>query len=85
MLNISFCSDSLSLRTASLISPLPLQPELCPRGVCGGGEGSFIVAVASTHLVQPPPFSELGPINVASTGPGKDSIVKKKSLYYLET
>lgn len=50
-----------------------------------GGEGSFIVAAASTHLVQPPPFSELGPINVASTGPGKDSIVKKKSLYYLET
>lgn len=33
MLNMSFCSASLSLRTASLVSPLPLQPELYPKGL----------------------------------------------------
>lgn len=80
MLNISFCSDSLSLRTASLISPLPLQPELCPQGV---REASLLLP--PPIWCSPPPRSEPKPINVASAGPGKGSILKKKPLGYLET
>lgn len=76
MLNISFCSDSLSLRTASLISPLPLQPELCPQSMRGSLIGAApLPSWCSLPLRAPPPPNQ-SQINVASTGPGQDSVLK---------
>lgn len=56
MLNISFCSASLSLRTVSLISPLPLQPELYPEGL---REALTLLATGSFRT-NPSPQPELG-------------------------
>jgi hypothetical protein len=80
MLNLSFCSDSPSLRTASLISPLTLQPELCPEGL-----REALTPLPPAHLV-PPSYLGLGwgPVSVASTGPGKGSFLLHKPLCYLK-
>lgn len=67
MLNISFCSVSLSLRTASLISPLPPQPELYPEGL---REALALLPLA--HLVATPhPSLSWGPDSVTSNGPDR--------------
>lgn len=65
MLNISFCSDSACLRTASLISPLPLLPDPCPQGL---REALALLPLA--YLVPAPHTRQSwGLDSVARTGP----------------
>lgn len=77
MLNISFFSDSVSLRTASLISPLPLQPKLCPPAL-----SEALTLLLPTYLVPAPdPGLCWGPGGVEQD---HTSFLLWKSLFYLE-
>lgn len=85
MLNISFCSDSLSLRTASLISPLPLQPELCPQSMRGSLIGAAPLPSWCSLPLRAPPHSEPEPNQCSKYRAWPGQCLEELSLGYLET